>query len=561
MQTTEDNKGRRPPRVVVVGAGFAGVGAVRRLVQGGLSDVILLEAGERPGGRVQTRTLEGGFVELGGQYLHGESELFHCAKRQGLLNEEEEGETLLDTIVVYRSHTFRTHDGTALNTQDVGHNLQLLEALLERQVKAGQEEGGSDVTVSAGQYLQRLYPEYRARMAGDHKVKAAMIKWLEAWSVLDCAATVHDLSLPGQTRYVYEEGSGVQQTRTGLWHILNLMLQEFMPQCRLLLSKPVKRVVWRDAGSVTSRINNVVWSDRNLTERHRGYSGDPDSDSVQGDAVEKQSGTDLPCADVTSDYNRVTVECEDGDVIRADHVIVTPSIGYLKEHPDFFVPRLPPKHREAIDTMGFGNVAKVFLLWDAEQEEQLQGTCWSDPMEEWRRRMLGSDVEGIALLWPDDVRVQIGSAQSPQRTSGGRQWYEEVCLMEFITSYGPCLVAWVGGEGAVIMESLPESEVKDVLYEVLVKFLGKPDLPPPSGVIRSEWHRNPYTRGAYSYLATGVPLERQVLLTHPVPSPQDPVLQLAGEACSTKYYSTAHGALYSGQEAADTLLRHHNLLQ
>lgn len=56
--------------------------------------------------------------------------------------------------------------------------------------------------------------------------------------------------------------------------------------------------------------------------------------------------------------------------------------------------------------------------------------------------------------------------------------------MEFITSYDPCLLVWVSGEGASIMETLPVSEVKEVTHELLVLFLGKPDLPPPSRLVR-----------------------------------------------------------------------------
>ena len=55
MQRLEgEGEGGRRPKVVVVGAGFAGLGAARQLTKGGITDVTLLEARDRPGGRVQT---------------------------------------------------------------------------------------------------------------------------------------------------------------------------------------------------------------------------------------------------------------------------------------------------------------------------------------------------------------------------------------------------------------------------------------------------------------------------------------------------------------------------
>lgn len=37
---------------------------------------------------------------------------------------------------------------------------------------------------------------------------------------------------------------------------------------------------------------------------------------------------------------------------------------------------------------------------------------------------------------------------------------------------------------------------------------------------------------------------------------QNPVVLLAGEACSQFYFSTVHGAIESGQQAARAILRH-----
>ena len=56
-------------RIVVVGAGMAGLTAALRLTQAG-HRVTVLEAGDRVGGRVRSVTLSNGEVgELGGEWL------------------------------------------------------------------------------------------------------------------------------------------------------------------------------------------------------------------------------------------------------------------------------------------------------------------------------------------------------------------------------------------------------------------------------------------------------------------------------------------------------------
>lgn len=49
------------PRVIIVGAGLAGIAAARDLVDAGVKDVLLLEARHRPGGRLHSvKTTAGG---------------------------------------------------------------------------------------------------------------------------------------------------------------------------------------------------------------------------------------------------------------------------------------------------------------------------------------------------------------------------------------------------------------------------------------------------------------------------------------------------------------------
>lgn len=70
--------------VVVVGAGFAGMTAARRLMKGGRS-VTVLEGRDRVGGRTDTVDVEGTWVDLGGQWVGpGQDRLYKLAADLGV---------------------------------------------------------------------------------------------------------------------------------------------------------------------------------------------------------------------------------------------------------------------------------------------------------------------------------------------------------------------------------------------------------------------------------------------------------------------------------------------
>jgi protoporphyrinogen oxidase len=58
--------------VVVVGAGVAGLACASALASAGVNDVLILEAGDRVGGRVRSVDFHGQSIELGAQWIHGE---------------------------------------------------------------------------------------------------------------------------------------------------------------------------------------------------------------------------------------------------------------------------------------------------------------------------------------------------------------------------------------------------------------------------------------------------------------------------------------------------------
>lgn len=58
-------------KICIIGAGPSGVAAATRLIENGFTDLTILEAGPRVGGRVKTVPFGTSVIEEGAQYCHG----------------------------------------------------------------------------------------------------------------------------------------------------------------------------------------------------------------------------------------------------------------------------------------------------------------------------------------------------------------------------------------------------------------------------------------------------------------------------------------------------------
>lgn len=56
------------PKIVIVGAGLAGVSAAVKLVENGFENVVILEAENRIGGRINSVPFAKSVIDLGGQW-------------------------------------------------------------------------------------------------------------------------------------------------------------------------------------------------------------------------------------------------------------------------------------------------------------------------------------------------------------------------------------------------------------------------------------------------------------------------------------------------------------
>lgn len=221
------------------------------------------------------------------------------------------------------------------------------------------------------------------------------------------------------------------------------------------------------------------------------------------------------------------VNCSDGSTFEADHVIVTTSVGVLKENfQTWFLPALPPFKVHAIQGLSFGTVDKIFL--------EFEKPFWD---KEWA---------GFSMLW------QTKDSEAIRKTD--KAWLEDIFGFYKVDYQPNILCGWIGGPSARKMEFLDDKTVYDGCVYLFERFLGN-QMPwtKPVNLVRSQWHSNRHFRGSYSFRSITTDLLKTSArdLAQPLFNVVGkPVLQFAGEATSDHYYSTVHGAVEAGWREA-----------
>ncbi|MEZ5844434.1 MAG: FAD-dependent oxidoreductase [Hyphomicrobiaceae bacterium] len=194
----------------------------------------------------------------------------------------------------------------------------------------------------------------------------------------------------------------------------------------------------------------------------------------------------------------------------ADRVIVTLPLGVLKAGTVSFDPPLPEAKAGAIDRLGFGTLSKVILWFDQ--------PFW--PREQYAFGLVG-DV-------PDaDEKSTV--------------------VVNLAASHGlPCLIALAGGSLGVRLESMSDSSIEDWSRSLLRDLFGS-SAQDPVRIQRTTWSQDEFSKGAYSFVATGSSPHDFAILAEPLGD----VLHFAGEATSRTHWSCVHSAYLAGlREAA-----------
>ncbi|CAL1528200.1 unnamed protein product [Lymnaea stagnalis] len=489
-------------KVVIVGAGAAGVTCAAWLIKHGVKDVTVLEAQDYIGGRIKAEIVDGQNLDLGAQFVHGRegNPVYEIACKIGLAiypdpatdNHDDD-----DTHLIQVPEEFFTSSGQKLSHKETN---QLVEFLTKQLFKEAtddtveiDDEGRSEGECYEEAYRKFLEDNGQKLSPRQRETCDAIFRWYSAYQSIDTAAAdLRELSVWALSLYRVLRGPRFTYIHGGLTAILNAVV-DLLPRDVIRLNTPVA---------------NVDWS------------------QVQEDPVSGQ----------------ISVTCKNGEVFPADYVIVTSSLGYLQAtHQEMFTPGLPQEMQAALSNFGFGGIGKIFLKWD-EPFIGLNGTTKN------------GDVRSFELLWLDSHPLNITSDRCPEKTRFGKPWWYGIHSVETVYGNPNILEFWLNREQAKIMETLDESEVKAVCHEILQNFFKDIKIPEISAIYRTMWVSNPYTQGTYSFLSSRIKKDDLNNLGKPLPSSNNPRVLFAGEGYANEFISTVHGAMLSGQKQANVIL-------
>lgn len=256
-----------------------------------------------------------------------------------------------------------------------------------------------------------------------------------------------------------------------------------------------------------------------------------DDDTVDGDEVVFPDGYDqlaTHLADglevrmhhvathVTRTANGVRV-IANGQTFDAHAAIVTVPTGVLRANEIRFDPPLPDAHTEALARLPMNAFEKVVLRFE--------------------QRFWDADVYAIRVQGP-----------------AGRAWHSWYDLTRL--SGTPTLLTFAAGPIAQQIRDVPDADVVASVMASLRRLYGD-SIPTPTSAVVTHWQDDPFSHGAYAYMAVGSTTADHDNLADPI----DGVLHLAGEATWTDDPATVPGAMLSGHRAAERVLGRQVLIE
>ncbi|XP_053983909.1 peroxisomal N(1)-acetyl-spermine/spermidine oxidase [Hylaeus anthracinus] len=336
--TNKSNNDKVKCKILIVGAGMAGLSAANHLLKNHETDFLIVEARGRIGGRIVSLKIGNEKVELGANWIHGVlgNPMFELAMANGLI----------DIVRIPRPHKVvaATEDGKQLPFPVLQEIYEAYVCFLRRceeyflspySPPDGINSVGAHVALEAEIYLSSLPKE-------DRRIRQLLFDCLlKRETCITGCDSMEDVDLLEMGSYAELQGGNIS-----------------LPDGYSAILEPVAKHIPKDSILTRHVVTKIRWQRKKCAEDENSTNNCPNKNTF------------------------IEIECENGKTILAEHVICTLPLGVLKEKAnDIFDPPLPTYKLDAIDRLLFGTVDKIFL--------------------EYERPFLNPGISEVMLLWDD----------------------------------------------------------------------------------------------------------------------------------------------------------------
>lgn len=485
-------------------------------------------------------SLDGQHIELGAQWIHGQKEnvLYELAAERNLLMEADL-ECGFEGV-----GQFVAEDGTLVDQDLVQELINYLDAEKEAMCEAVEVEDQNVFGYFRNKFDQFVSNKKKCLADKDYNLLRWTFRWFILFEMIDNSCDkLSDLSVLSYTEWKDYDGLDLVNLRQGYQSIIDELVAEFNFRQHLRLSTAVTRLEIVPGG---------------------------------GESLGKVFKVKLYTESVADVYNVSKETEEDGGEFEVfDTVLLTSSIGFLKHalSTKFFNFVLPRRKRTVIESLGFGNINKMFFYFDK--------PFWSV-----------DTFKGLQLLW-QNANDQEDRVDAKECRRGFAAWAYDIQGFDPVLHQPNMLIAWIGGTGAKLIDSMDELHIRQQCQLILQTFVPaqRSEIERPKHVYFERWSSHAYIRGAYSHrpmsyqqlgqLSPEVECNVDILaqpiravdvaaaITTTAATASDvvagvdqydqynlttPLVLFAGEATDREHFSTTDGAFRSGVREANRLV-------
>lgn len=336
------------PKIVIIGAGAAGIAAATKLIEKGYKNLTILEAENRLGGRIHTIPFGASVVDLGAQWCHGEKNNA-CYELGAKFN------VFDSNTAKYKNFLLTKSNGEHVPVEKGEKLMGLMWSILD-----SHKNELSCYRGSLGSFLLEKFRsalETPAYADVDHELAFQFLEFFHKFeNSIESSDSWFDTSGPGYLHYWECDGDKLLNWKNkGYKTVLEILMKRYPNP------KSPAAIDIEEYTQFNKTVSTICWN----------------------------SGPDCTAS----------VRCSDSSVYDADHVICTMSLGVLKErHESLFLPALPALKKNAIQGLSIGTVDKMFL--------EFKKPFWSKGWQGLSLLWTKSDIENIRKSknsWLEDV--------------------------------------------------------------------------------------------------------------------------------------------------------------